>query len=105
METSQVTNMSMSHRVEDGRSIRKGSSHEVEHVTVQNAREWKGVESKRTVPMVVRSKRDDVQGSPSLTSLPSLGATPTARSHDNLIPTALLNVSQGISHLQATNTA
>src|SRR5258708_39267691 len=52
--------------------------------------------------MVVRV--DDVQGSPSVTSPPSLGATPTTRGSNDLIPARLLDTSQGVSHFQPTDT-
>src|SRR5258707_11328917 len=71
---------------------------------VQYAWEWKMVERKGNGPNGSPCKQDNVRSSPFVTSPPSLGATPTTRGSNNLIPARLFDTSQGISHLQPADT-
>src|SRR5258708_27681153 len=71
---------------------------------VQYMWEWKGVEMKRNGPNGSLCKQDNVRSSPSVTSPPSLGATPTTRGGNDLISACLIDAGQGISHFQMMDT-
>ena len=92
------------------------------HVMVQSARGWEEI-TKRVVmvPVIVHVGRYaiskekkkkwghnqhvcNVQDDPSVTSPPSLGATPMAQSGDDFIMFLFLDPGQHISHLEMLNT-